>query len=156
MTGHSYLTHFSFGFPNFKGVLEFAWYRIFITYREPLRLTSAFLLVFFLKLRSGKLSLAQTNKIKHWITEIQNSSSRDVAPERCNWRCCLRFGHLVWQAVTAKSSSSFKSWSNRLLTLASCKSSMVRLEKVWANLVKRWLSLVWEASVLASKFSISR
>ena len=66
------------------------------------------------------------------------------------------FQYLVWQAVTAKSPSSFKSWSNRLLTLASCKSSMVRLEKVWANLVKRWLSLVWEASVLASKFSISR
>ena len=62
----------------------------------------------------------------------------------------------VWQAVTAKSRSSFKSSSNRLLTLASCKSSMLRLEKVWASLVKRWLSLVWEASVLASEFSVSR
>ena len=62
---------------------------------------------------------------------------------------------IVWQAVTAKSPSSFESWSNRLLILASRKSSMVRLEKVWANLVKRWLSLVWEASVLASEFSIS-
>ena len=59
----------------------------------------------------------------------------------------------VWQAVTAKSPSSFESWSNRLLILASRKSPMVRLEKVWANLVKRWLSLVWEASVLASEFS---
>ena len=62
---------------------------------------------------------------------------------------------VVWQAVTAKSPSSFESWSNRLLILASYKSSMVRLEKEWANLVKRWLSLVWEASVLASEFSIS-
>ena len=62
---------------------------------------------------------------------------------------------LLWQAVTAKSPSSFESWSNRLLILASYKSSMVRLEKEWANLVKRWLSLVWEASVLASEFSIS-
>ena len=70
--------------------------------------------------------------------------------------CLGRISQSVWQAVTAKSPSSFKSWSNRLLILASCKSSMVRLEKVWANLVKRWLSLVWEASVLASKFSISR
>ena len=43
----------------------------------------------------------------------------------------------VWQAVTAKSPSSFESWSNRLLILASYKSSMVRLEKEWANLVKR-------------------
>ena len=63
---------------------------------------------------------------------------------------------VLWQAVTAKSPSSFESWSNRLLILASYKSSMVRLEKEWANLVKRWLSLVWEASVLASEFSISR
>ena len=61
----------------------------------------------------------------------------------------------IWQAVTAKSPSSFESWSNRLLILASYKSSMVRLEKEWANLVKRWLSLVWEAPVLASEFSIS-
>ena len=61
----------------------------------------------------------------------------------------------VWQAVTAKSPSSFESWSNRLLILASYKSSMVRLEKEWMNLVRRWLSLVWEASVLASEFSIS-
>ena len=58
----------------------------------------------------------------------------------------------VWQAVTAKSPSSFESWSNRLLILASYKSSMVRLEKEWANLVRRWLSIVWEASVLASEF----
>ena len=65
------------------------------------------------------------------------------------------FQQSLWQAVTAKSRSSFKSSSNRLLTLASCKSSMLRLEKVWASLVKRWLSLVWEASVLASEFSIS-
>lgn len=28
----------------------------------------------------------------------------------------------LWQAVTAKSHSSFKSWSNRLLALVSCKS----------------------------------
>ena len=67
----------------------------------------------------------------------------------------VRKARSVWQAVTAKSRSSFKSSSNRLLTLASCKSSMLRLEKVWASLVKRWLSLVWEASVLASEFSIS-
>ena len=67
----------------------------------------------------------------------------------------ISFIRHLWQAVTAKSPSSFESWSNRLLILASYKSSMVRLEKEWANLVKRWLSLVWEASVLASEFSIS-
>ena len=67
----------------------------------------------------------------------------------------VAFSGFLWQAVTAKSPSSFESWSNRLLILASYKSSMVRLEKEWANLVKRWLSLVWEASVLASEFSNS-
>ena len=95
-------------------------------------------LLFFLKLRETK-ELIQF-KLSDVDEYINNSKQASVE---------------VWQAVTAKSRSSFKSSSNRLLTLASCKSSMLRLEKVWASLVKRWLSLVWEASVLASEFSIS-
>ena len=74
----------------------------------------------------------------------------------CYSRYNRRQGRKVWQAVAAKSRSSFKSSSNRLLTLASCKSSMLRLEKGWASVVKRWLSLVWEASVLASEVLVSR
>ena len=78
-----------------------------------------------------------------WFAQISTYFSRNMA--------------IIWQAVTAKSPSSFKFWSKRPLTLASCKSSMVRLEKVWVNLVKRRLSLVWKTSVLASiQVSLSR
>ena len=46
------------------------------------------------------------------------------------------FGVIVWQAVTAKSLSSFKSWSSQLLALASCKIYMVSFEDVSVNSIQ--------------------